>query len=102
MKFFELLPTEVRLEILSKLPPSSLGIVAQLSKTQNMLAEDNYLWHRKLIEDFYFTNNSVIDLHDRLARSYKQVYKYCVEYKLNPSQQNAILQFKNKGLTENH
>lgn len=87
---FEVLSTELILEILSHLSVKELGILAMVCNVFNQLANDNHLWREKMKHDAY-------RLYEELSKKQEVVYK--LEYK---QEQNRKLAERVQAKNQNH
>lgn len=87
---FEVLSTELILEILSHLSVKELGILAMACNVFNQLANDNHLWREKVKHDAY-------RLYEELSKKQEVVYKF--EYK---QEQNRKLAEHFQAKNQNH
>lgn len=97
-----MLPIDIRWEIFRKLSVKDLARCAHASRGWRFFSTDPLLWKLRLMDEFHFSNESVERLKGRLARDYKEVYRYCVQYELNGFQIGAIHQLTSYNLTREH
>lgn len=80
MLLFDNLPDEIKIKIVLNNNATTLARLARVSKNWYCLAEDNYLWKSRLIEDFHIPAKSAELLQKCLDCGYKQVYRYWQQY----------------------